>query len=92
MIRRLLQPGLRLGRLSFPTHDLINVFHRHADIVEAFKKARAIGTRNFKTDIRTARSADALRHQIDGERRGAVSRDDAGDKRVRDAGIKHDRQ
>ena len=76
MIGRLLQPGLRLGRLSLPTHDLIDMFHRHADIVETFKKARAVRVGDFENNVRTAGSADAPADKIDSERSFAVDSDE----------------
>src|SRR5215470_3231255 len=91
-ISRRLQPGLRRLRAHLPVRDLIDVFERKSDIVEAFNEPRAIGGRNFKSDIRAAGAADPLRHQIDSERGFAIGRDYAGDELIAKRGAEHDRQ
>ena len=57
-----------------------------------FEQARAVGGGDLESDVRAARAADALRHQIDRERRGAIGGDDAGGEGVGVLGGEHDRQ
>src|ERR1700720_1622630 len=91
-VSRRLQAGLRGLRARLPACDLIDMFERKPDIVEALNEPRAIGGQNFKRDIRTAGTADPLRHQIDCKRRFAVDRDDAGDELIAERGAEYDRQ
>src|SRR5712691_6710869 len=76
-IHRALQPRLVAGHAPFPARDLVPELEREADVVEAFEQPHTIGSRDVERDIGAAGPADALRLQIDRERRGAVHRQNA---------------
>src|SRR4029077_4432967 len=91
-VPRLLQPRLRSGGAPFPAHDLGHVLEREADIVQPFDEARAICGRDLESNVRTARPADALRDEIDRERRRAVDGDDPRREGIVLFGAEHDGQ
>src|SRR5215212_4172747 len=76
-ILRRLQPSLRRGHALLPCSYLVVVLHRKPDIIETFKEAHAVGSRNVEREVGSAGSADGLRLQIDSERRRPVHRDHA---------------
>src|ERR1700728_1543083 len=91
-VPRGLYPRLRRRSALFPVHDVVHVLKRHPDVVEPFEQAHAVGGRNFKSNVGTARPADALGFEVDGERSRAIDGNDARDESVCGVRRKHDRQ
>src|SRR5262245_54841853 len=71
-VGRGLQPRLCRGDAFLEGLDLVGVLERHADVVEPFKQARAVGRRDVELDIRATGAADRLAFEIDREWRSAI--------------------
>jgi hypothetical protein len=71
-----LQPRALLLRPRFPREDFVEVFEGQADVVEPFEQRGPLGCGDVEGKDAAAWGGDALRVQVDGERRRAVRPDD----------------
>src|SRR6266508_844339 len=91
-VRRRLQPRLRRGHAFFESDDLVRMLERKPDVVETFEQAHAVGGRDVERNFGAVRAGDALRLQIDRERRGTVHRQDSLLESLRVLRPQHDRE
>ena len=73
-VGQLLQPWTVLFNMLFPSGDVVEMLHRHTDIIETFEQGNALRRPDLNREFGAIRSDDTLVFEIRGERGCAIGR------------------